>query len=80
MGGVESVVREGVEGLVVVEITWVVGERVEVVGLEDVEEVEGLIEEGVVKIEVLGADEVVDGLREEPEVGRWVMAEVETGV
>lgn len=80
MGGVESVVREGVEGLVVVEITWVVGERVEVVGLEDVEEVEGLIEEGVVKIEVLGADEVVDGLREEPEVGRWVMVEVETGV
>ena len=80
MGGVESVVREGVEGLVVVEITWVVGERVEVVGLEDVEEVEGLIEEGVVKIEVLGADEVVDGLREEPEVEGWVMVEVETGV
>ena len=80
MGGVESVVREGVEGLVVVEITWVVGERVEVVGLEDVEEVEGLIEEGVVKIEVLGADEVVDGLREEAEVERWVIAEVETGV
>lgn len=90
VGGIEFVVRGRDEGLVVVETAGVVGEREEEVNPEGVEGFEGLIEEGVVRIDVLGASEVDEGLTEEVavdeglteevEVGRRVMEVLETGI